>query len=147
MNEPTIALIIAVVIFSCFFISLRRSLKKRDMLLNEEKSKEPVLIEIGGGRFEQMYYSRPYVKLRLYDEFLVISYKKKILLRYDKIDDVKLINWRSGLEIYHNDASQPIEKIVFFSKSADYLSALIKEKVRAYRNKGDSLSISEQKIP
>jgi hypothetical protein len=103
--------------FSVAFILFRRAKRKRDELLPEEKGQNLLYEEIGGGQFDWSNTSPPYVKLRLYDDFLVISSLEKILLRYEDIDSVQMD--RSGaVRIFHHDPNQP-KKIFFGSESPE----------------------------
>jgi hypothetical protein len=107
---------------------------KRDQFLEEEQSESPIHVEVGGGRFDGIHYSPSFVKLRMYDEFMVISYSKKILLRYKDIDSVEITGWLwKAIRIQHHDELQPIKNVIFGSKSPEFLLKLIQDKMHEHK--------------
>lgn len=90
-----IFLIFFISIVSFFIFSIIYLIKVRDSMLDIEKNENIVYNEICGGEFDGIgildlfHNNLRAVRLTLYDNFIIISYRKKIVLKYSDI--IKLI--------------------------------------------------------
>lgn len=97
-----------------FFIYI---IKKRNSLLDIEKNLTPIYMEDCGGRFDGYNLTIPFVRFKIYDNFIVISYTKKILLKYTDIKRIEIKRHiiSKGIHIYHNKDDIPKNIIVWAS--------------------------------
>ncbi|MEZ4869592.1 MAG: hypothetical protein R3C14_50170 [Caldilineaceae bacterium] len=74
--------------------------------LSAEQGKTPIFTQTSGGRVGWLNYRGPFIRLSLYEEFLVIRCWQSIVLRYDEIDRVELPKWfgliGDGVRIVHH---------------------------------------------
>jgi len=99
-----------------------------------EKGLTPFFTTTCGGQFGGFAFSPPFVRLSLYDEFLVISYGEKILIRYKNIDNIitSRVFFFKLIEIYHKDTAPPFITLSFFS-GAEKVKELIEHQVKEQR--------------
>lgn len=99
--------------------------------LSEEKGLTPVYQEVGGGRFDGVNYTLPFVRISIYDRFLVISYSRKILLTWNDISEVTLEEHliSTGIRILHNRSDIP-KLIILWSKKPERLLESIQSKLQ-----------------
>ena len=61
---------------------------------NIEEGKTPLYSSLGGGRIGMLDYRGPLIRLKIYDEFLVIRYFfHSVVFRYDEIERVEVKKW------------------------------------------------------
>lgn len=96
--------------------------------LPEENGLTPVHTEVGGGRFDGINYTWPFVRIAIYDQFMVISYSHKILLRQKDITNVELEKHilSMGVRISHNRSEIP-SLVILWSTNAQVLLEMIKQ--------------------
>lgn len=82
---------------------------------NIEEGKTPLYTTLGGGRIGWLNYKGPFIRLKIYDEFVVIRYLfKSLVLRYDEIERVEIKKWMGlvsdRVQIFHrkDDASKTL---------------------------------------
>jgi hypothetical protein len=80
--------------------------------LDIEKNKTPLHTQTSGGRIGWVRYRGPFVRLSIYDEFIVIRYSwKSIVLRYDEIERVEIGKWlgvlSDSVQIVHHKPDAP----------------------------------------
>ena len=104
---------------------------KRSTKMEIEKGLIPLFTAKCGGQFGGFSFSPPFVRLALYDDFLVISYAEKIVLRYEKIESMTLskVLLYTLLEIHHRDTAPPLITLSFFS-GAEKVKELIEHQVK-----------------
>ncbi|MFA4830836.1 MAG: hypothetical protein WC862_01010 [Patescibacteria group bacterium] len=119
---PAIIIIVFVLLF-----------KKRNQLLDLERGMVPIHKENCGGKFNYTNFSRPFVRLALYNDFMIISYFKQILLNYHEIEKVEYKNqWgQKYIQIFHRKADAP-KKILLITKNAEQISQIINQKLSNY---------------
>jgi len=92
--------------------------------LDIEKSKQPIYSEICGGFIGFSNSTYPFVKISMYDEFLVIKKLfNTVVLNYSDITDVsigQLTMIRHGVKITHNRSDIP-ERIFIWSFNQNIL--------------------------
>lgn len=117
-------MIIVLIIF--FYI-----IKKRNSLSEIEKHNNPIYTEICGGRFNFSNYTIPFVKLSIYDKFIVISYTKKIILQFEKIDKIyiKKALFSKGLHIEHHKSGIP-KKIIIWVRNDNKILEIVNSKLK-----------------
>ncbi|MBU0597184.1 hypothetical protein KJ641_02575 [Patescibacteria group bacterium] len=115
--------LILILVFGLFY-------KIRNNRLPEEAGMTPIHQEFCGGNFNYTNLSRPFVRLTIYNDFLVISYFKQILLNYHEIEKVELKNkvGKKGLKIYHNKIGVP-KNITLWSPNIEKIFSLIQPKL------------------
>jgi hypothetical protein len=104
--------------------------KKRNTLLDMERGLMPIYKESCGGKFNISNFSSPFVRLAMYNDFMVISYWKQLLLNYQEIEKVEYKNqWgQKYLQIFHRKADAP-KKILLVSKNAEQIAQIINSKL------------------
>jgi len=115
----TVPIVIGVIIYL---------VRKRNIILDIEKDKNPVYSENCRGKFG-VFLNTPFVRFAIYNEFIVISYSKKILLRFDEIDKV---GFRTGfvldrIRFYHHKTDIP-SNIIIMSTNSDKIRRIIESK-------------------
>lgn len=98
--------------------------------LPEEKGLTPIYQEVGGGRFDGVNYTLPFVRISIYDRFLVVSYSRKILLNWNDIKEATLEKHliSTGIRILHNRSDIP-KLIILWSKKPEKLLESIQSKL------------------
>ncbi len=75
---------LVIVILGYILISSRRQ-------SGSESNLTPIHKEICGARIGAWNYTIPFVRLSVYDDFLVVSYSKKIVLKFNEITKIKKV--------------------------------------------------------
>jgi len=120
------AIFAVIIVPICFlFLIIRRNNK-----LSKELGLKPVYQENCGGVFDGMDYTKPFVRLTIYNDFLVISYIKKILLYWSDIKDVSVYTglFSKGVKIIHNRSNIPTS-IILWPNNAARLQEILKSKM------------------
>jgi len=119
--------LLLIIIFSIYFVN--KAISKRNEKLDIEKNIRPIYVEICGGRFNGSNFTYPFVRLSIYDNFIVISYLYKIILYFEDIDqiDIKRNIFGKGLIVYHHNNNIP-KIIILWSKNVDILKEMINRK-------------------
>ncbi|WP_166243158.1 hypothetical protein [Paenibacillus turpanensis] len=103
-------------------------IKKRNEFIDIEREADLLSTLTGGAQFQNgmitSKFSYPFVQVRFYQTFLIISYYKKIQMSYSEIICIKL-TYR-GLQLIHNNKNFP-EKI-FLSVDQEKFLGLVREK-------------------
>ena len=86
-------------------------------MLDIEKGKTPLYSSLAGGRIGWINYKGPFVRLRIYDEFVVIRYFfKSIVLQYDEIEHIEIKKWlglvADRIQIFHRKQDVPSNLII-----------------------------------
>jgi hypothetical protein len=113
------------VVVGCTLVLLIRSAMKLDI----EKGRTPVYHERCGGRFgmpasgetglfSHGFFTFPFVRLSMYEDFVVISYSVQIVLAYSEIDNVEV---REGLHLHHHTPEK--QTVVLFGDTARIVEA------------------------
>jgi hypothetical protein len=107
------------------------AVKQKNSRLEIEESIEPIYSENScAGRIG---YNRnlagPFIRLALYDEFLVVSYSKKIVLRYNEIKQVEIAKGLSagGIKIILKNHKYPF--IIVFANDTRRIINIIEQKL------------------
>jgi len=83
-----------ITLVSIFLFIYKYLIFKRNSLLDEEKNKTIIFNEYCGGHFDSLGILDVFhnniltTRITLYDEFLVISYRKKIFLKYNEVNSM-----------------------------------------------------------
>jgi hypothetical protein len=72
------------------FLPFAYRIRQREVRDARENGREPLHQEVCGGAFGKVRRSSPFVRVALYDDFLVIAYSRRIALRYAEIAHVHL---------------------------------------------------------
>lgn len=71
-----------------------------------ERGKTPIFQQTSGGHVGWISYRGPFIRLSLYEEFLVIRCWQAVVLRYAEIDRVEVTKWlgmvTDGVQIHHH---------------------------------------------
>ncbi|OXM82510.1 hypothetical protein [Paenibacillus rigui] len=106
--DKSLAIIIAVLIPVIITVVFIKLIRKRNELLEIELNQEVIDSFIGGGRFVDglvtTKLSYPFVQVRLYKDFMVISYFKKLVFKYTEINVKQTLR---GLQVIHRNRSYP----------------------------------------
>jgi len=80
-----------------------------------EDGREPLYQEVCGGAFGKVRRSSPFVRIALYDEFLVIGYSRRLILRYDEIESLSVDGARSprAVRLHHDRHDLPAEVAIW----------------------------------
>jgi len=141
-----IFLIFFIPIVSFFIFSIIYLIKARDNVLDIEKNENIVYNEICGGEFDSIgildlfHNNLKAVRLTLYDNFIIISYRKKIVLKYSDI--IKLttsgkiaqdpfkpsITWKKfSIEHCRNDISN---RINLYLSDCEKIKSMIEKRIK-----------------
>ena len=95
-----------------------------------EAGLEPLHQEVCGGAFGRIRRSAPFVRVALYDDFVVIAYSRRIVLHYGEIEHVHLDGTRAprAVRLVHHRNDLP-EEIAIWSMDCH----LLEEKITAQR--------------
>lgn len=71
-----------------------------------ERGQQPLFTQTSGGQVGWIRYRGPFIRLSLYEDFLVIRCWQTVVLRYDEIDRVDLTKWlgivTDGVRLVHH---------------------------------------------
>ncbi|MGD2063184.1 MAG: hypothetical protein PVF51_06330 [Nitrospirota bacterium] len=111
-------------------VPLAYRIRHRDVRHEMEADREPLHQEVCGGAFGKARRSSPFVRIALYDDFLVIAYSRRIVLRYDEIEHVHLdgTRWPRAVRLRHHRDDLP-EEIAIWSMDC----RVLEEKIAAQR--------------
>ncbi|MCZ8521061.1 MULTISPECIES: hypothetical protein [Paenibacillus] len=127
MNE-ILAIFIAAALPLFIILLFVHLVRERNERIQVEQEVEPIGIFTGGGRFQYgaltTKFTYPFVQVRAYPEFVVISYSSKWMFRYSEILSVK--ESFGGLVIRHRKPDYP-DKIVV-AVGTEELITLFREK-------------------
>jgi len=132
--------IILVTIFGFFSITI---LLMWFIILREKKheieiGKEEVYKEVIGLRIRNFSITSPFVKLRMYDDFFVISFIERVALRYEEIENYKrkkflfkriIIYLKEELRLKSfplGDLVEPSRQITLYAKNANKVCEMLK---------------------
>jgi hypothetical protein len=94
---------------------------------NIEKGLTPIYTERCGGLFDIMNYTYPFVRLTLYDDFLVISCLTKRIVKYKNIKQIEKTGvFRGGIQIITYNKHDDLPKI--WTSNGEFITSLIKER-------------------
>jgi len=112
------------------FVPLLVRTRQRNVRDAQELGREPVHQEVCGGAFGKTQRSSPFVRVALYDEFLVIGYSRRLVLRYEEIEHVHLdgTRWPRAVRLQHHRQDLPAEIAIW---STDCRA--LEEAIRAQR--------------
>ena len=124
---PFLAPVIIILVFALSF-------KKRNALLDRERGLTPIHTETCGGKFNYVNFSWPFVRLALYNDFMVISYWQQLLLNYHEIEKVEYKQplGQKYLQIFHKKTDTP-KKILIITKNAEQIANIINSKINYSR--------------
>ena len=102
---PVILIVLVVSILLLLFLGSGRR-------LDIEMNKTPLHSQTSGGRIGWVRYRGPFVRLSIYNEFLVIRYGwKRIVLPYDEIERIETGRWlglmTDSVQIIHHKPDAP----------------------------------------
>ena len=85
---------------------------------------------IGGGRFNGKNLSYPFVRISVYEGFVVIKYSKEIVLEVNEIEDVISIKSgvSSGISILHTARSTAKDIIIWTSAGQNLADEIFNQK-------------------
>ena len=96
--------------------------------LDIEEGKKPLYTSTNGGQIGIVHYKGPFISLRIYDEFVVLGYGKKVVLHYDEIISIEIKQWRgfalNQIQINHSNPNVP-KTIIIGTTNAAEAKALI----------------------
>ncbi len=106
------------------------------------KSRKPLSVEIGkkaeyqvvcGARIDSINTTYPFIRVSLYDTFMVVSGLRSFVLYYSEIQDARissgLMGLRKGVEIVHTNVNVPAQILLLSSVNNELLNS-IKGKIR-----------------
>lgn len=125
---------IFIVLAAALFVlqDFKRLIRKRNSLHEIEKNLKPIHVEYCGGRFGWTNLTFPFVRLAIYNDFIVISYVNKIHLLLSEINrlEVKRHLFSKGLHIYHTRRDAP-QDIIIWSTNCDGIKKLIESRIQS----------------
>ena len=91
-----------------------------------EQTSECLLEARCGGRFDGWNYSFPFVRLAVYDKFLVIASSRTYLLDYSEIEKVETVSglFSKGLQVHHKRNDLPT-KVILWLADADKIKKML----------------------
>lgn len=124
------SLLIPLMIFGMFWHLFHYFFTAREVLLDEEKGVHTIYTERCGGCFDGFNFTIPFVRLSIYNDFIVISYSDKILLKFKEIDEVKVKRRfiMAGVHIYHHKNGIP-KDIILWSFNPNKIKKIIDSKL------------------
>jgi hypothetical protein len=93
----------------------------------EEEGKKPLYEERIGGTCGLIRYKGPFIRLAIYEQFLLIRYSKAIVLNYDQIQSIQIKKsfFVSGLEII---ADSSPSKFFLWPRNPHAILKIVEEK-------------------
>lgn len=123
-------IIVSIIPIVLLIIFLQNSFKIRDSLLDEERELNPIFKEYCWGTIGLARYKGPWIRLNLYDSFMVIGTAiSHYLIKYNDIVALKTemdFLHSSGLSIVSKNKDVP--KILIYSKNSDKIIRIIESK-------------------
>lgn len=112
VTDVAIALMILPWVAAAFLFFRIRQRGVQDAL---EDGRKPLYQEVCGGAFGRVHRSSPFVRIALYDEFLVIGYSRRLVLRYDEIESLSVDGARSprAVRLHHHRHDLPAEVVIW----------------------------------
>lgn len=121
-------LVIFAIVFGMFGYILYNGNKKTI----EEKQGELLYNERCGGWIGRLNYSMPFVKLRIFSEFISIGYLHKIIIPYSQLTEVTYQQYYrvlyKGIRFVHNNSAYP-DRIIIFSINNKKILEFLENKV------------------
>ena len=100
----------------------------------EEQSLKAEFVLTCAGRIGWLNLKGPFIRFAVYEDFIVISAYRKILLRFDEI--VKVESTRLflniGVKIVHRNSKYP-DKIILWTSNHEKIKTLLDSKIAGYR--------------
>ncbi|MDX1961321.1 MAG: hypothetical protein SFU98_22320 [Leptospiraceae bacterium] len=120
---------IVIILFLILGFVLFSMSKKAEKKLPLEEGKSELFSEKYGGVVGLIKYSGPYIRVTLYDEFMVIKCNDDIVLKYSEITDFKesAFLFTPSVVIEHNNKSAS-GKIELFLKDIPKFLSILKTK-------------------
>ncbi|MBE9044193.1 hypothetical protein IQ255_07230 [Pleurocapsales cyanobacterium LEGE 10410] len=113
MEDPSILIFILILLFvaAVWGFLIYAIVKSHHRSLDIEKGKHPLYTSTSGGIIGWIRYKGPFINLRIYDEFIVISCTKIILFKYGEIDGVEIKKWMGlvpdSVRLVHHKSDAP----------------------------------------
>ena len=124
-----IAFIAMIIIYRLVFKAMANRLNK----LPIEENLKPLYQKTHSGRIGTgLYMKGPFIELRIYEAFVVISAWNQHLLYYSEIEELKTVtNGRSklGIEFVHRKADVPELSVLVYGRKQEELKALLQERL------------------
>lgn len=117
--------IIFPIVITMFTVMIVKSRKLHELEIGQTPLYKGTCSAIIGG----LRYTGPFIRIGIYEEFVVISYKKKIVLYYSDIDDIGEKPYSlmyKGLGITHHNPDAP-KRIVLASISNNTIKRIMHE--------------------
>lgn len=109
---------------------INKYINKRGESLEIEQGESPVVHIRCGGIFDSISYTYPFVKLKLYKDFLVVVFEGRLSLRYDEIEYISLYKFLviNYIKIVHHNKGLPAN-ILLSTFSVQLVEDYLKNKV------------------
>lgn len=106
-------------------------INKRNLKLEIENKLTAVYSENCGGRFNGYNLSVPFVRLTIYTDFIIISYTKKVVLKYNDIVKIEIKKHfiSKGIHIYHKRNDIP-KNIIIWTANSKKIKEIIESKLK-----------------
>lgn len=130
-SNPAIGMLIVAAIFAAILCLFGYFIKKRNTILEPERNLKPIYTENCGARFGGLNLTIPFVRLAIYDDFLVLSCLKPVLMKFDEIDRVELKRqlFFKGIFLRHHNKEIP-SKVVIWSRNGEKARSIIESRLR-----------------
>jgi hypothetical protein len=108
------------------FLPLAYRIRQRTVRDPLEAGREPLYQEMCGGAFGTARRRSPFVRIALYDDFLVIGYSRRIVLRYAEIEHLYVNGerWPRAVHLHHHRRDLP-DRIAIWSTDCRALEEAI----------------------
>lgn len=128
LADPIVGFLLVSVFFAVLLFLRGRAVDERDTRLEEERSAKLVHAENCGARFDGENWTIPLVRFAIYQRFLVLSCRRKLLLKIDEIERVSVDRYLffRGLRIYHHKIGIP-QQIVIWSRDCEKAKRTIED--------------------
>lgn len=105
------------------YVILGRTAAAAAKKMPEEHDLTPLHTQDCGGKFDAEEYNWPWVKLRIYEEFLVISYREPFRIFYEQIDrvEVRKVGMQETMTLHHHKPRTP--KLILLKATSMNLTA------------------------
>jgi hypothetical protein len=116
-------------------IVFARALAGRDRKSAAEFGMTPLYTEICGARIGTRNWSKPFVRVAVYPDFLVVAYSEVIVLRHatvDHVDETRGVLSR-GVRVTHHDRDAP-ERLIIWSSDATRFARLLEHAICQVRD-------------